>query len=136
MNPSAAHVLLIDDDPCIHDAVRMILEPEGYRVTACRTGPEGLAAAEANPPDVVLLDIMLTTPTEGFHLAYQMRKQECLHDVPIIVLSAIGQTMGISISKEAGSEYLPVERFIEKPFDAATLRGAVQAALRTCGEAT
>lgn len=129
MNQTTTHILLIDDDTHIHDAVRMILEPEGYHINCCMTGPAGMAAMRQNPPDLLLLDIMLSSPSEGFHLAYEIRKDEKLKHVPIVVLSAIGQTMGMSFAREVGTEYLPVERFLEKPFDASALREAVRQAL-------
>lgn len=131
MNPPPAHVLLIDDDPLVHDAVKMILEPEGYEVHGCMTGPSGLDALRASRPDVLLLDIMLAKPSEGFHLVYQMKEIPELRDIPIIILSAIRQSYGFDFAQEVGSEFLPVQRFLEKPIDAATLRDAVRTALKT-----
>lgn len=135
MDATGAHILLIDDDPYIHDAVRMVLEPEGYRVTGRLTAPDGLKAMQEDPPDLLLLDIMLATPSEGFHLAYEIRGREELRHIPIIVLSAVGKAMGMNFAREVGTEYLPVDRFLEKPFEAATLREAVRQALRTEGDA-
>lgn len=122
-------VLLIDDDPLMHDAVRMILEPVGYEVICRTTGPEGLETARIVKPDLILLDVMLSTPSEGFHLAYELKNDEQLTGVPIIMVSAIGSTMGMDYARELGSDYLPVEQFIDKPFDALKLRKAVDAAL-------
>ncbi len=124
------NILLIDDDPDIHSAVRMILEPEGYKVQCSLTGAEGLAMARRARPSVILLDVMLTSPSEGFHLAYEMKRDEVLAGVPIIILSAIGQTMGMDYAKELGTDYLPANAFVEKPFDAATLREAVRNVLK------
>jgi DNA-binding response OmpR family regulator len=126
-------ILLIDDDPYIHDAVRMILEPLGYHVTCCSTGPTGLATMRRDRPQLVLLDIMLATPSEGFHLAYEMKRDEVLKNIPIIVLSAVGRSMGMDFACEIGTEYLPVDRFLEKPFDAAALREAVDRVLHREG---
>lgn len=127
---SAEHrILVIDDDPDIHEAVKMILEPQGFKVSCCLTGPSGMAALRAQAPDLLLLDIMLASPAEGFHLAYEIRQDQRLKELPIIVLSAIGKTMGINYAKEIGSEFLPVDRFLEKPFDAIELREAVQSVL-------
>lgn len=133
MIPSSPNILLIDDDACIHDAVRVILEPLGYRLTCCATGPTGLAAARRELPDLILLDVMLATPSEGFHLAYEIRKDDALKHVPIIILSAIGQATGINYARDVGTDYLPVDRFLEKPFDARTLWEAVSQTLQTRG---
>ncbi len=129
MKESKAHVLTIDDDPLVHDAVKMILEPEGCRVECASTGPAGLDAMRADPPDVLLLDIMMASPTEGFHLVYEIRKDPLLREIPIIVLSAVGQSFGFDFAHDVGTEFLPVERFLEKPIEAATLREAVSRAL-------
>lgn len=122
-------ILLIEDDADIHDAVKMILEPAGYTVRYESTGPGGLEAMAKTRPDLVLLDIMLETPSEGFHIAYQMKQDDTLKGVPIIMLSAIGKKTGMDYAKELGTDYVPAERFLEKPFDAATLRDAVEAVL-------
>lgn len=124
------NILLIDDDPDIHSAVKLILEPEGYQVQCALTGPAGMELARKSRPDAILLDVMLTSPSEGFHLAYEMRQDESLSGVPIVILSAIGQTMGMDYAKELGTEYLPANAFVEKPFDAATLREAVRSVLK------
>lgn len=123
------NILLIDDDPDIHSAVKLILEPEGYQVQCALTGPAGMELARKSRPDAILLDVMLTSPSEGFHLAYEMRQDESLSGVPIVILSAIGRTMGMDYAKELGTDYLPANAFVEKPFDAATLREAVRSVL-------
>jgi DNA-binding response OmpR family regulator len=122
-------ILLIDDDADIHEAVKMILEPAGYQVECALTGPAGLEAARRRTPDLILLDIMLDSPSEGFHLAYELKKDDLLKTVPIVIISSIGKTMGMDYAKELGSDYVPVDQFLDKPFDAATLRNAVQKAL-------
>ena len=63
--PRRARILLIDDDPDIHLAVEMMLVPLGYELTCYSTGAAGLEALRREPPDLLLLDIMLTQPTEG-----------------------------------------------------------------------
>jgi CheY-like chemotaxis protein len=120
------NILLIEDDADMHEAVKLILEPEGYAVTCCSTGPAGLQQAHRMVPDLILLDIMLSSPSEGFHLAYEFRKDDVLRDIPIIMISAIGQTMGIDYSKELGTDYVQGDRWLDKPIDAATLRQAVK----------
>lgn len=126
---NSPRVFLIDDDPLLHDAVKMILAPLGYRVDGRLTGPKGLEALRADPPDLVLLDVMLATPSEGFHLLYQMRQDPRLRSIPVIVLSAVGHAFGLDFAKEVGGDFLPAERFLEKPITAQALRDAVHSAL-------
>jgi len=121
-------ILIIEDDPDMHDVMNVILS-SNYELTSCYTGPDGLEAARTNKPDLILLDIMLSSPTEGFHLAYDLRQDEVLKEVPIIMISSIGQAMGMDVAKELGSDYIQAERFLDKPFDAQTLRNAVSEVL-------
>lgn len=129
MNPADTHILLIEDDVDMQHAIRAMLEPVGYRVEVVGTGPQGLAAMRRDPPDLVLLDIMLSTPSEGFHVAYEMRGDDELKGIPIIMTSAIGHTMGMDFARDLGSEYVPAEAFLEKPLDSRVLRETVQKVL-------
>ena len=126
MMAEKAKILLIDDDEDFQEAVRMILEPEGYIVTCRSTGPSGLEAARATVPDLILLDIMLSSPSEGFHLAYEFKKDDVLREVPVIMISSIGETMGMDYSKELGTDYMQADKWLDKPIDAAVLRQAVK----------
>ena len=122
-------VLLIDDDADVHEVVKMILEPKGFQVECALTGPAGLEAARRLMPDVLLLDIMLDTPSEGFHIAYTIKNDDVLRQIPIVIISSIGKKMGIDYAKELGTEYVPASQFIEKPFNAETLLNAVNQAM-------
>lgn len=123
--PEKANILIIEDDPDMQDVLSTILAPAAYELTSCYTGPDGMAAARKRKPDLILLDIMLSSPSEGFHLAYELKQDEVLKEVPIIMISSIGKTMGLDYAKELGSDYLQAERFLDKPFDAQTLREMV-----------
>jgi DNA-binding response OmpR family regulator len=122
-------VLIIDDDPDVRMALTCMLEPAGYEVICCATGEEGLAAAGRVHPDVILLDVMLASPSEGFHLAYQLKEDETSQAIPIIMISAIGARMGLDYAKELGSDYLPVEKFLDKPLDSKTILGVIREVL-------
>ena len=126
-------VLLIDDDADFHEIIRMIVEPAGYRLEGVSTGPAGLEAARRLLPDLILLDIMLDSPSEGFHLAYEMKKDEALEKIPIVMISAIGQTMGMDYAKELGTDYVPAAAFLDKPLEAKSLLGAMAKALEAAG---
>jgi CheY-like chemotaxis protein len=120
-----ARITLIDDDPDVHLAVRMILEPQGHQLTCYQSGPAGLQAIRNDPPDLVLLDIMLTHPSEGLQIACEMRRDAHLKHIPLILLSAIGESVGMEYSRQTCPDAMPADLFVEKPFDAAALRDAV-----------
>ncbi len=120
-----ARILLIDDDPDIHVAVRMILEPLGHCVDCHRTGQAGLDAIRRAPPDLVLLDIMLAHPSEGLQVACELRRDGRLKEIPLILMSSIGQSIGMEYGREMCPDAMSADMFLEKPFDAKTLREAV-----------
>ncbi len=124
------HILLIDDDPDIEHVIRVLLPAPQFRVDCRHSGPRGLEAMRADPPDLLLLDIMLASPSEGFHLCYEIRQDEALRHVPIVMISAIGARMGMDYAREIGSEYLPADAFLEKPLESALLRKTVLDLLR------
>jgi len=64
-----ARILVIDDDPDMVLATRLCLEGAGHQVLAANTGTEGLRKIKAEKPDLIILDVMMDTTTEGFQLA-------------------------------------------------------------------
>jgi CheY-like chemotaxis protein len=131
MIAEAHQILLIEDDPDMHHAVRAMLPEPEFHVTCCATGPAGLEAMRRAPPDLVLLDIMLATPSEGFHLCYVMKEEPQLRDVPVIMISAIGERVGMDYAKNWAPTMCPPEAFLEKPLDATTLQ---RRARNSCSE--
>ncbi len=125
MTAKTGRILLIDDDTDVHLAVRTVLEPLGHELTCYQSGPAGLQAIRQNPPDLVLLDIMLTHPSEGLQIACEMRRDAHLKHIPLILLSAIGESIGMEYGREVCPDAMSADLFLEKPFDAATLRDAV-----------
>jgi CheY-like chemotaxis protein len=129
MTKADRHIVLIDDDPDVRDALKLMLEPLGYRLTCCSTGPQGLEAIRTSVPDLVLLDIMLASPSEGFHLAYELKLDDELATIPIIMISSIGETMGIDYARELGTDYIPAQRFLDKPLTAERVVRAIREVL-------
>lgn len=129
MSETTHRILLIEDDPDMHHAIRAMLPEPEFHVTCCLTGPAGLAAAQREPPDLILLDIMLATPAEGFHLCYQVKEDARLRHIPVVMISAIGRRTGMDYARELGTEYVPADAFLEKPLDARTLLATVRSLL-------
>ncbi|MCP4267275.1 MAG: response regulator [Candidatus Brocadiaceae bacterium] len=114
-------ILIIDDDPDIAEAMRMPLEANDYEVISASCGKEGRRKAKDEIPDLIILDVMMETDTEGFHVAYDLRNvepdseyKEC-RDIPILMITAISQKKGVKFSPEKDEAFLPVDDFIEKP---------------------
>jgi CheY-like chemotaxis protein len=120
-------ILIIDDDPDIQEAMRLPLEVQGYKVVVATSGDEGLAKVLECEPDLVILDIMMFTPTEGFHVAYQLRSDDPdspylrFRKVPILIVTAIHQVTTLRFHFEGDDDFLPADEFIEKPIEPAAL---------------
>ncbi|HQY60648.1 MAG TPA: response regulator transcription factor [Polyangiaceae bacterium] len=116
------HVLVVEDDPSIALGLRINLEAEGYRVTSADDGEKALALIRAEPPDLMLLDVMMPRKN-GFEVIHELRREGIV--VPIIVLSARTGEM----DKVTGLE-LGAEDYVAKPFSLAELLARVRVALR------
>jgi two-component system nitrogen regulation response regulator NtrX len=103
-----SRILVIDDEAAIRDSLRMILEYEGYEVVGAATGQEGLAAAEREAPDLVLLDVKMPG-MDGIEVLDRLR---ALNDaLPVVVVSGHGTiTTAVEATKKGAFD------FIEKPF--------------------
>ncbi|MDD5720048.1 MAG: response regulator [Candidatus Krumholzibacteria bacterium] len=84
---SRATILVIDDDPDIHEICRLVLEPQGYRLAVAVSGAAGRAAMAADPADLVILDVMMEEADAGFQTAQWLAAQHPA--VPVLMLSSI-----------------------------------------------
>ncbi len=110
-----ARIICIDDDRDIVETCKMTLEAKGHQVETASGGSEGLEKAKSFKPELILLDVMMDDTTDGFHTAYNFRKEADLKDVPILMLTSINQETGLGFNKEKDGEFLPVDEFVEKP---------------------
>jgi two-component system alkaline phosphatase synthesis response regulator PhoP len=122
-------VLIIDDDIDLVEAMRITLEGAGFTVIDAQDGQKGLEKVKREKPDLVILDVMMGTQDEGFHIAYSLRQNPATADLPIIMVTAIGQETGFSFNKEKDGDFLPVNEFIEKPINPDRLIESVKTSL-------
>ena len=102
-------ILLVDDDPDIIDALKFALEAKGYEILVARDGNQGLAMAEREDPDLVILDMMMPKRS-GFLVLEKLRRT---HDVPIRVIMI---TANEGSRHKAYADMLGVDDYIRKPF--------------------
>jgi len=129
---SKGKILLVDDDPDIRDSLRIVLEGNGYTVQAAGNGREALAALEAQVPDLMLLDIMMATDTEGFDLAFELKNQPKFENLPIIILTSfLGKVReeGPEQYQHIMGEQWPAKWLFEKPVDTKKLLAKIQGIL-------
>ncbi len=121
-------ILLIDDDPDFIMINRTILESEGYQVDAAHDPISGWEKIKSWKPDLICLDVMMPTGTEGFHFAYKVRRDPDTQHIPIIMITAIHEYSDFRFSTEDG-DFLPVDEFIEKPIRKDVLLAKVKSLL-------
>ena len=114
-------ILVVDDDPDIVEALRMTLESNHYIVHTAANGTEGLRLVKSVNPDLIILDVMMDTITEGFQVTYQLRNPDPKSEyapyskIPILMLTAIVGKKGMNFSSQKDGDFLPVDDFVEKP---------------------
>lgn len=106
-------VLIVDDDADFVEINRSVLEADGYEVVAAYNGKECLEKVESEKPDLIVLDIMMTTPGEGMYVAQDLRQNEATKRLPIIVTTSVNQEPEYSLGPDEA--WLPVDSFMEKP---------------------
>ena len=104
-------VLLCDDDPAILRVLQVNLEIEGYETLLAHHGEEALAIAQAEHPDLIILDIMMPR-MDGYETCDALKTNDKTKDIPIVFLSAKAQDADI----ERGRTH-KVEDYLTKPFD-------------------
>ncbi|MBC7316293.1 MAG: response regulator transcription factor [Chloroflexi bacterium] len=106
-------ILVVDDDPDFVEAVRMVLEREGYEVHSAASGQEALRAMAVTPPDLVILDIMMDGILDGWDASGRIRATPQLRHTPILVVSSI--TSSDYLSMFPTDEDHLIDNFLSKP---------------------
>jgi DNA-binding response OmpR family regulator len=104
-------VVYIEDDPEMIDLVTLIVGRRGYQVKGAHGGREGLDFVQQNPPDLILLDLMMPD-MDGWDVYHQLKAYESTRDIPVIIITAKSQ----EIDRVLGLHIAKVDDYISKPF--------------------
>jgi len=107
---SKGKILVADDEPNIVTALEFLLERNGYEVRTARNGDEALKAIENDPPDLVLLDIMMPVRS-GYEICKRIREKPEWAGIKVVMLSAKGRE--VEVNKGLG---LGADLYVTKPF--------------------
>jgi CheY-like chemotaxis protein len=116
-----AKILMIDDDPDAITAIRIPLEANGYQFHVANSGDEGLEKVKEINPDLIILDVMMETTTEGFQVSLKLRspapdsEYAAYRHTPILMLTSVHTTTPLRFAPD--EDYLPVNAFLEKSAD-------------------
>ncbi len=105
-----AKIIVIDDDPDILDASSIVLNSKGYEVITSNNPESGYKMIKQENPDLIILDVMMNEPDDGFFLAQKLRREKIT--TPIILYTSVSKTVGIEFGV---SEIVPVDEYVEKP---------------------
>jgi CheY-like chemotaxis protein len=114
----AKRILLIDDDPDFVLATQTLLEANGYQVDVAGNGSEAVALIEKGRTyDLLIIDAMMNTLTEGFELTYHLRQRPETQKTPMIMLTSIEQRLGGRFRPEQDQKDLMLDAFLRKPVE-------------------
>ena len=122
LSGAEATVLVIDDDPSMHDILSILGHQHGFNIQFSDDGIDGLAMAERSDVDLILLDLSLPGMT-GFDVCRRLRAEGV--DVPIVIVSASTDTVDVVVALEIGAD-----DYITKPFEIRELAARINAKLR------
>ncbi len=118
-------IAIIDDDPDVLDASSLVLTSKGYDVLTASNPDDGFKIVKENKPDLIILDVMMNEPDDGFFLAQKFRREKI--NTPIIMYTSISKSFGIDYGV---NEMVPVEEFVEKPISPELLLEKVEKLLK------
>jgi len=127
-----AEILLVDDDCDFREALEIILRNHGFAVRTAGNRQEALESLKAERPDLIILDVMMTTDTEGFDLAYEIKKKYGAEGPPIIFLTSFLEKVrdeGPGKFQNILGEEWPAKWMFEKPVDTKKLMAKVEGIL-------
>lgn len=120
-----AYILYIEDEREMIYLVGKLLQPYDYKLMGATSGKQGLVMMQERQPDVLLLDLMMHD-TNGWDVYRQMKQNENLANIPVIVITAKSLADDHKISEDLP----PVEAYIPKPFDPKRLIQTIQDILK------
>jgi DNA-binding response OmpR family regulator len=114
------HVVLVEDEPNITEAIRFLLTRDGWKVDTHADGADALEVIRAAAPDLVILDVMLPGKS-GMEILKDLRAEAGMDRLPVLMLTARGQARDREMAEKAG-----VSRFMTKPFSNTEVLTAVR----------
>ena len=119
-------ILIVDDDEAFAESNRLLLEAEGYEVLTANNGAAGLELAKKCRPDLMILDVMMATNTEGFEVSRKIPQTPELRGMVVLLVTGVVREMHLPFRFDPDSSWLPVDRVIDKPVAPAELLAQIR----------
>ena len=125
-------VLVIDDDADFVASISTLLESQGYAVSSARSGKEGLEKVRAEPPDLIVLDVMMENDWSGYGVNQAVKFGqgfECFRHIPILMVSSVESPPSIQFSMAGEVDMVTPNSYLTKPVDVTAFLQEVRALL-------
>jgi CheY-like chemotaxis protein len=121
-------ILIVDDDYDFLEINRHILEKAGYRVATASSPRQALQRVEAERPDLVITDLMMSDVDSGFALSRTLREDERYCDIPIIISTSVTSALGLDFRPRSQDDLgtMNVDAYFDKPLDPVALVAKVR----------
>lgn len=114
-------ILIVDDDRDFVESNKDLLQANGYEVFVAYDGASGLELAKKVRPDLMILDVMMATTTEGFEVSRKIPETPELRGLPVLLVTGIRKALHLPFGFEPDETWLPVDSVFEKPIEPARL---------------
>ncbi len=118
-------ILVIDDEPDFASIVQTNLKNEGFDVDVAYDGVEGLEKIKANPPDCIVLDVMMPEK-DGYEVCSELKSDEKYQDIPIVMLTAVADHVGSTRYSHADGMSMEADDYLPKPASAEQITNSVK----------
>jgi DNA-binding response OmpR family regulator len=110
-------ILIIDDDSDLREAMKIVLE-KNFEIEEAGGKEESYEILKRSTPHLIILDVMMETTSSGFELARELKQDERLRAVKILMLTSVDSITNVDFKSEAGhSDWLPVDDYMNKPIE-------------------
>ena len=121
-------ILVVDDEPDFVSIVQANLEKEGFEVEVAYDGVEGLEKVRANPPDAIVLDVMMPEK-DGYEVCSELKADERYADIPIVMLTAVASRVSSTRYSHREGRSMEAEDYLPKPASAKQILDSIKSLL-------
>ena len=126
MSDDKHNILIVDDDLDYGEALKIVLENQGYRIRHASNIRDGRAFIKEERPDLIILDVMMEKMTDGFNLCSELKNDNTCSTIPILMVTAVTDKTGFKFSPETDGEYLQADDYVSKPIPVSDLVARVK----------